>query len=200
MKKYLSISAIVMLAILPVAANARDLTSEELAMGAAAENDAGAIATAGYVKSAYNVLAPRINDKQEKLTTTQMSAVDSGITAEKRQQYDNAVSAIQALGGGSTTSVADQITASAEDATFTSEPVSQEDDTPLLSAENIGDAINELAREKADAATAATKTGVTATISASTATVPVKVVATWGSATESTVNVTANLTGAAYTE
>ena len=135
MKKYLSISAIAMLAILPVAANARDLTSEELAMGAAAENDASAIATAGYVKSAYNVLAPRINDKREKLTTAQMSAVESGITAEKRQQYDNAVSAIQALGGGSTTSVADQITASAEDATFTSEPVSQEDDTPLLSAE-----------------------------------------------------------------
>ena len=199
MKKYLSISAIAMLAVLPVAANARDLTSEELAMGTAAANDATAVATAGYVKSAYNVLAPRINDKQEKLTTAQMSAVESGITAEKRQQYDNAVSAIQALGGGSTTSVADQIAASAEDATFTSE-VDDTTNTPLLEATNIGDAINELAETKADAATAATKTGVTATISASSVTVPVSVVATWGSANESTVNITTNLSGATYTE
>lgn len=198
MKKYLSISAIAMLAVLPVAANARDLTSEELAMGTAAANDATAVATAGYVKSAYNVLAPRINDKQEKLDTAQMSAVNSGITAEKRQQYDSAVAAIEALGGGSTTSVADQINNNAEEAKFTSEE--DETNTPLLEATNIGDAINELAETKADAATAATKTGVTATISASTATVPVKVVATWGSANESTVNITTNLSGATYTE
>jgi len=67
-----------------------------------AESDASdsGLATAGYVKGAYNAaikavntVATAVDGKQDALTTAQQNAVNSGITAAKVQDYDALVTA-----------------------------------------------------------------------------------------------------------
>ena len=106
MKKLIGVSLIAMLAVGPLAANARDLTSDELAHATIVASDATNVATTGYVKGAYTELGTVINTKQDKLSETQlnaindvagkqdalseaqMNAVNSGITAAKVSTYD----------------------------------------------------------------------------------------------------------------
>ncbi len=77
MKKLLNISVIAALAILPLAANAADLTAEQLAHAAPAEDDDTTVTTASYVKGAYNELGTAINTKQDKLSDAQLNAIDN---------------------------------------------------------------------------------------------------------------------------
>ncbi len=75
MKKLLNISVIAALAILPLAANATDLTDEQLAYANPTTDDGTTVATAQYVKGAYNELGKAINTKQDKLTPAQLKAI-----------------------------------------------------------------------------------------------------------------------------
>ncbi len=77
MKKLLNISVIAALAILPLAANAADLTAEQLAYANQVTDDATTVTTASYVKGAYKELGNAINTKQDKLTDTQLNAIDN---------------------------------------------------------------------------------------------------------------------------
>ncbi len=75
MKKLLNISVIAALAILPLVANATDLTAEQLAHAAPAADDETTVTTASYVKGAYSELGTAINTKQDKLSDTQLKAI-----------------------------------------------------------------------------------------------------------------------------
>ena len=65
MKKFLNISVIAALAILPMAANAADLTTEQMNKANITTGDDTTLATASYVKGAYTELGTAINTKQD---------------------------------------------------------------------------------------------------------------------------------------
>lgn len=113
MKKFLGISVVAILAILPMTVNATPVAgdpgntdangpvadhSPKYSLAESDGSDSGLV-TAGYVKGAYNATIKAINTvattvagKQDALTTEQQAAVDSGITSEKVAKYDNLVS------------------------------------------------------------------------------------------------------------
>lgn len=270
MKKLLNISVIAALAILPLAANAADLTAEQLAHAAPAEDDDTTVTTASYVKGAYNELGTAINTKQDKLTDaqlnaiqnvsslntrlgtaetdinalktavgnatsgltkdvadlqankqdklsgTQLNAVNSGITSEKVTQYDTLVTNsanfitkdVNNLTNYTTT--ADMNTALDAKADAATTYTKTEVDTALATKQNsltpaqvaaVDSGIttakvasyDDLVR---DSANYATKAGVTATINESSVTVPV--LTAWGS--NKSTDMVASITAAAYTE
>ena len=178
MKKLLNISVVAALAVLPMAANATDLTAEQLAHGASADNDATALATTGYVKGAYNELATAINTKQDKLSEAQLTAIND-VTALKTTVGDSTSGLVKDVADLNTAldGKQDTLTAAQQGAV----------DSGITSAK-----VTSYDQLVTDSANYAKKTGVVATINAST----VPVITTWGNNTATTLNVTSG----AYTE
>lgn len=187
MKKLLNISVIAALAILPLAANAADLTAEQLAYANQVTDDATTVTTASYVKGAYKELGNAINTKQDKLTDTQLNAIQnvSGLntrlgTAET--DIETLKTAVGNATSGLTKDVAD-LQANKQDklsgtqlnavnSGITSEKVTQYDNLVTNSANFITKDVNNLTNytttadmntaldAKADTATTYTKTDV----------------------------------------
>ena len=197
MKKFLNISVIAALAILPLAANATDLTSEQMAYANPTTADATKVATTAYVKGAYKELGTAINSKQDKLSDTDLAAISS-------------VSSLTGRVGDLETAVEGKAAASDVTALTTRVSTAESDITALETAvegkaaasdvtaltTRVSTAESDITALEAASATHATKTGVTATITASSVTVPALL--QWGDTTPQTV--AANIAGAEYAE
>ena len=195
MKKLLNISVIAALAILPVAANADITTTDPGATNANAPVAANApkyslatadgtdanLATAGYVKGAYNATIKAIN----KVATTANSAVQSvteGAT-NGTVSVDGTDVAVHGLGSAAYTDSTAYATAAQGTKADNAETLLG-NSAMGTTATTVTGAIAELKNASGDYAT---KAGVLATINAST----VPVMAEWGSTTATTVSVDA---------
>ena len=208
MRKFLNISVIAAVAILPMAANAAtgDIvsvsdpatytgnanvtasTAPKYALAVEAATDTTNVATASYVKGAYNAAMKAIN-KVSETASSAVQSVDAG-TANGTISVD----------GGADVTVYDD-TALAGRVTANETKIGN---TPLTTtATTLTGAIEEV---KSNALTSssltdyAKKSGVTQTITNSTITGTVPTVIAWGAETTSTAAVTASITGATYAE
>ena len=114
MKNFLKLSVVAIFAVLPTVVNAEAVAGDPGATDASApvaahspkyslaESDGSdtGLATAGYVKGAYNAaikavntVATAVDGKQDALTPPQLNAINSGITAAKVTEYDKLVTA-----------------------------------------------------------------------------------------------------------
>ena len=271
MKKLLNISVVAALTVLPFTANATPVAGEPAhadpatvasavpgyALAEVESND-GDLATAGYVKGAYNSAIKAINKVAATADTAVQSvtagtangtiSVDSGsdITVYDDSALSGRVTAVEnTIGNTTLTTTAQTLTgaieevkssagfagtaseltdtnfqaadktsaAKAANAAMAAAAAAQSDvdaventignTTLTTTAQTLTGAIEEV---KSNALTSssltdyAKKTGVTQTITDSTIAGTVPVVATWGSNTETTVAITASITGATYAE
>ena len=264
MKNILNISVIAALAILPMAANATpvagDPTHSNAASGlttdaqpkwalAEANSDVdGNVATAGYVKGAYNAAMKAINtiadtagnaltaSSTATLTNKSIDANGTGnsitnletdnfatgvvVTTVGAEGLDTALPTEKAVRGAITTATDGMVTLTGTQ-TLTSKTIDADNntisnleadnfktgvvstsvrasgtatDTNLVSEKAVRDAIDGLSSDYAK------KIGVTNTISSSTIAGTVPAVTVWGTDTPGTVDITASITGATYTE
>ena len=197
MKKLLSISVIAALAVLPMAANAAvtdmdpGATNADAPVAAEApkyslvngdETDAN-LATAGYVKGAYNATIKAIN-KVATMADSAVKTVAEG-TTNGTIAVDGTNVAVHGLGSAAYTDSDAYATASqGEKADQAALDIGTLSNLETTNKESLVGAINELKDASGDYAT---KTGVLATINAST----LPVMNVWGSTTATTVTVDA---------
>lgn len=242
MKKLLNISVIAALAILPLAANAATgnivtvatpatatsqsqadndvtaTTTPKYALAVEAATDTTNVATASYVKGAYNAAMKAIN----KVSETANSAV-------KGVQVNGADLTLDANGKANVTvaegSTNGTVAVNGADVSVHGLGTAAFADTTAFDAAGEAEAVKTAIEEKfddgatgydinaktlkvqgADVLTGAAltdyakKTGVTQTITNSTIAGTVPTVTVWGAETASTAQITANITGATYTE
>ena len=216
MKKLLNISVIAALAVLPLAANAAVTDAEPAAeTGTAAVATAapayalagahttdGNLATAGYVKGAYNAAIKAINKldatKQTALTPEQFTAISnvSGLstrldTAEGDiDALESSVGALETAVGDENSGLTKAVADNASDINALETAVGDENSGLVKDVDDLQTAVTSLQNDSltsADLEDYATKDGVLATIDAAT----VPVMATWNSTTATTVSVDA---------
>ena len=190
MKKRLGISLIAILAVIPVAASARNLTVAEWANAAIDPNgsDNVTMATTSFVKGAYSELGTVIETKQDEITSENKlsSSLVSGLGTAAAE--DTSAFATAEQGGKADTAVQTVTvnnTALTEDASGNVNITITSGDTAGTIKVNGQEVAVSGAVTSADLTNMATKTGVEATIANST----VPVMATWGSSAVSHVNV-----------
>lgn len=188
MKKRLGISLIAILAVIPVAASARDLNDTELGHAALDAADSYTMATTSFVKGAYSELGTVINTKQDKITidnqlpssfvsglgTAAASDASAFATSSQGEKADTAVQTVTVNNAALT-----------EDASGNVNITITTGETAGTISVNGQEVAVSGAVTSADLTNMATKTGVEATIANST----VPAMATWGSATVSHVSV-----------
>ena len=197
MKKRLGISLIAILAVIPVAASARDLTDIELGHAALDAADSYTMATTSFVKGAYSELGEVINTKQDKITSDNKlpSSLVSGLgTAAALDASAFATSSQGEKADTAVQTVTVNNTALTEDASGNVNITITTGDTAGTIKVNGQDVAVNGAVTSTSLQGLATETGVVATIANST----VPAMATWGSATVSHVSVETPTGG--YTE
>ena len=186
MKKLLNISVIAALAVLPMAANAavtdaepaHDNGTAQVATAdpayalVAAESNDGNLATAGYVKGAYNATIKAINKldatKQDALTSEQLTAISNVSTLSSRMTTaENDIDALETTVGDNTSGLVKDV---ADNASAISDLETTVGDNTSGLVKDVADnasAISNLESDVSDLQTAsanyATKTGAAAT-------------------------------------
>ena len=200
MKKLLNISVIAALAVLPVAANAAvgevvsvadpahstasGITAEtapKYALAVEAATDATNVATASYVKGAYNAAIKAINKVSETATNALTADGTATLTNKAIDADSNTITNIE---------VADMKGTAVVNSTEGIQATASASDDALVTEKAVAATLDNYAK----------KTGVTQTITNSTIAGTVPTVTVWGVETPGTAQITASITGATYAE